>query len=110
MSHALRPAAAITLGNILDAVRAIALANEYVGQREFPGLGLRISAPAPWEKHAGSLGDEPAPITVRTGHVVLVPHRMATLRFRTYSFRAAPDRRARYRAAAMARPADSEEG
>jgi hypothetical protein len=70
---------AITLGNILDAVRAIALANEYLGQRGFPGLGLRISPPAAEEKHAGPLWSEPAAITVRTVAAVPVPHGMATL-------------------------------
>jgi hypothetical protein len=97
MSHALRPTTAITLGNILDAIRAIASANEYVGQCGFPGLGGKISAPAPREKHAGSLWGEPAAITVRTVDAVLVPHRMDTLSFRMYSLRAAPDRLASYR-------------
>src|SRR5260370_27840162 len=37
----------ITLGNILDAIRASALRNRYVGEHGLPGICLRTDSPRP---------------------------------------------------------------
>lgn len=52
-----------------------------------PGLAYEISRLKPWSGTTGRCGET----STRLRTVPLVPHRIATLRFRTYSLRAAPD-------------------